>query len=83
MKTARLYGVLATLGAVAPVFASAQTLDSFNTALTDAVSTSTSMIASVGGKGVVLLLATLAVAVVVIFIRIGFKKGVKAMQGRH
>lgn len=78
-----LGGAIVALGSLAPILASAQTLDAFETALTSAVGTSTSMIASVGGKGVTIFLATLAVAVVVIFIRIGFRKGVKAMQGRH
>jgi len=82
MRNRAVGASLALAGATLPAFASAQTLTEFNTALDTAVGTSTSMIASVGGKGVVILLATLAVAVVVIFIRIGFRRGVKAMQGR-
>jgi len=77
------YGATLALAAgFLPYLAAAQTLDEFNTALTSAVGTSTSMIASVGGKGVVLLLATLAVAIVVYFIRVGFKAGLKAMRGK-
>jgi len=57
-------------------------MDAFNTALTSAVGTTTDMISALGGKGVVITLAVLAVAIVIIFIRIGWRKGLKAMQGR-
>jgi len=57
-------------------------MNAFDTALTSAVGTTTDMIASLGGKGVVITLAVLTVAVVIIFIRIGWRKGLKAMQGR-
>jgi len=58
-------------------------LDAFDTAVDSAVATSTHMISTVGTKGVTIILATLAVAVVVIFIGIGFRKGMKAMRGKH
>jgi len=57
-------------------------MNAFDTTLTSAVGTTTDMIASLGGKGVVITLAVLTVAVVIIFIRIGWRKGLKAMQGR-
>jgi len=57
-------------------------MNEFNTALDSAVGTTTDMIGALGGKGVVITLAVLAVAVVIIFIRIGWRKGLKAMQGR-
>jgi len=57
-------------------------MNAFDTALTSAVGTTTDMIASLGGKGVVITLAVLTVAVVIIFIRIGWRKGLRAMQGR-
>jgi len=57
-------------------------MDEFNAALTSAVGTSTDMIAALGGKGVIIVLAVLVVAVVIIFIKIGWRKGLKAMQGR-
>jgi len=57
-------------------------MNAFDTALTSAVGTTTDMIASLGGKGVVITLAVLTVAVVIIFIRIGWRRGLKAMQGR-
>jgi len=57
-------------------------MDAFNTALTSAVGTTTDMIASLGGKGVVITLAVLTAAVVIIFIYLGFRKGLKAMRGK-
>jgi len=57
-------------------------MDAFNTALTSAVGTTTDMIAALGGKGVVITLSVLAAAIVIIFVRIGWRKGLKAMQGR-
>jgi len=57
-------------------------MDAFNTALTSAVGTTTDMIAAIGGKGVVITLSVLAAAIVIIFVRIGWRKGLKAMQGR-
>jgi len=57
-------------------------MDEFTTALNGAVGTTTDMIQALGGKGVVITLAVLAVAVVIIFIRIGWRKGLKAMSGR-
>jgi len=55
----------------------------FTTALTSAVATSTDMIAALGGKGVVITLAVITAAIVILFIRLGFRKGWKAMSGRH
>jgi len=57
-------------------------MNEFTTALTSAVGTTTDMIQALGGKGVTITLAVLAVAVVIIFIRIGWRKGLRAMQGR-
>jgi len=54
----------------------------FLAALDGATGTTTDMIAALGGKGVIITLAVLAVAVVIIFIRIGWRKGLKAMSGR-
>jgi len=54
----------------------------FIAALSSATGTTTDMIAALGGKGVVITLAVLAVAVVIIFIRIGWRRGLKAMSGR-
>jgi len=57
-------------------------MSEFTTALDSAVGTTTAMIAALGGKGVVITLAVLAAAVIIIFIRIGWRKGLKAMSGR-
>jgi len=57
-------------------------LTDFLTALNSAVGTTTDMIQALGVKGVVITLAVLAVAVVIIFFRIGWRKGLKAMSGR-
>jgi len=57
-------------------------MNEFTLALNTAVATSTAMLAKLGTQGVKILLATLAVAVVVIFIRIGFRNGLNAMQGK-
>jgi len=57
-------------------------MDAFNTALTSAVGTTTDMISALGGKGVVITLAVITAAVIIIFIRIGIRKGFKAMGGR-
>jgi len=57
-------------------------MTAFNTALDSAVGTTTDMIAALGGKGVLITVAVLAAAVVIIFIYLGFRKGLKAMKGR-
>jgi len=57
-------------------------MNEFYTALDLAEGTTTAMIGALGGKGVIITLAVLAAAVVIIFIRIGWRKGLKAMSGR-
>jgi len=57
-------------------------ISDFLSALTSAVGTTTDMIAALGGKGVTVILAVITAAVVIIFIKIGWRKGLKAMSGR-
>jgi len=57
-------------------------MNGFITALNTVLGTTTEMIQSIGGKGVVITLAMLTVAVVIIFIRIGWRKGLNAMEGK-
>lgn len=57
-------------------------MDTFQIALNSAVGTSTTLIAKVGAQGVKIVLATLGIAVVIIFIQIGWKKGIAAMNGQ-
>jgi len=78
----KLAGFVGVVAGALPSFASAQSITEFNNSLTSAVGTSTDMIASLGGKGVLITLAVLTVAVVIIFIRIGWRNGLKAMSGR-
>jgi len=56
-------------------------MNEFTTALTSAVGTTTDMIQALGGKGVTITLAVLAVAVVSFLIRIGLSKGLRPIQG--
>jgi len=62
--------------------ASAQSITEFNTALDSAVATSTAMIGSLTGKGVLITLAVITAVVVLVFIKIGWRKGMKGMNGR-
>jgi len=54
----------------------------FDTALDGAVGTTTAMIASLGGKGIVITLAVITAGLVIIFIKMGWRKGLHALQGK-
>jgi len=57
-------------------------MDDFDTALTAAVGTSTHMIGGLSGKGVIILLSVITGAVLIIFIKVGWRKGWAALQGK-
>jgi len=58
------------------------TIGGFNTGITIATASTTAMLASMGWAGTKVLFALLAVAIVIILLMLGFKMGVRAMQGK-
>lgn len=57
-------------------------MTAFDTALDTAVATTTHIVGVLGGKGVVITLAVISAAVVIVFIRMGVRKGFKALKGK-